>query len=246
MPSSSQSSDRPRVHPAEWSTEQITAFWDNYASIPHFRSRFFSLTWSEGVLEFAERFVSSKGVFLDYGCGQGDLIQVLLARGRRCMGVDSSPENIRITRGRFADHAGFLGTFATPHSQLPEVPDTVTLIEVVEHMPRAAAGDFLRGIAELLPRGGHIVVTCPNHEDIVAAEVLCPECGCCFHPVQHMQSLVPSDVVTLANAAGFDTVFAGATRFRRKGELRLVRTIIVGWCSVVRRLPHLVYIGRKR
>ena len=90
------------------------------------------------------------------------------------------------------------------------------------------------------------MVTCPNCEDLAKVEVLCPECGCCFHPMQHMQSLAPSDVVALADAAGFDTVYAGATRFRRKGELRLVRTMIAAWYSVFRCQPSLVYVGRKR
>jgi len=246
MESPPQSSNRPVVHPADWTAERVATFWDNYASIPHLRARFFSLTWGEGILEFAERFVPTKGVFLDYGCGQGDLTQVLLQRDRRCMGVDSSPEGIRITRQRFTNDAAFLGAFLTPHPQLPAVPDTVMLVEVIEHMPRTVAGDFLRGIAALLPQGGHVVVTCPNRENIVDAQVLCPECGCCFHPVQHMQSLAPSDVATLAEGAGFDTVYAGATRFRRKGELGFIRAIIVGWYWVFRCLPHLVYIGRKK
>jgi hypothetical protein len=162
------------------------------------------------------------------------------------MGVDSSPENIRITQARFADDANFLGAFATPHAQLPAAPDTVMLVEVIEHMPRAAAVDFLRGIAALLPRGGQVMVTCPNREDLAKAEVICPECGCCFHPMQHMQSLAPSDVVTLADAAGFDKVYAGAMRFRRKGELRLIRSIIAAWYSILRCQPFLVYVGRKR
>ena len=113
-------------------------------------------------------------------------------------------------------------------------------------MPRAMAADFLRGIGALLPAGAHIFVSCPNKEDIAAAEVLCPECGCCFHPVQHMQSLAPADVAALANEAGFDTVFAGATRFRRRGESRLYNSLLVAWYTLIGRLPHLVFVGRKR
>jgi hypothetical protein len=147
---------------------------------------------------------------------------------------------------RFAGRDRFLGAFQTPTSTLPTQPDTAFVVEVIEHMPRAMAADFLRGIGALLPVGGHILVSCPNREDITNAEVLCPECGCCFHPVQHMQSLAPADVEALANEAGFDTVFAGATRFRRKGESRLYNSLLVGWYTLIRRLPHLVFVGRKR
>jgi len=117
---------------------------------------------------------------------------------------------------------------------------------VIEHMPRVMAADFLRAIGALLPAGAHIFVSCPNKEDIAAAEVLCPECACCFHPVQHMQSLAPADVAALANEAGYDTVFAGATRFRRRGESRLYNSLVVAWYMLIGRLPHLVFVGRKR
>jgi hypothetical protein len=236
----------PRVHLPAWTPEQITSFWDNYQSVPHFQTRWFSLTCGPGIVDFAERHVPKSGVILDYGCGRGDLMEILLARGRRCMGADSSPQNVLNTQKRFSSHAGFLGTFQTPNPTLPTQPDTAFVIEVIEHMPRTAAADFLRGIGALLPAGGHIFVSCPNQEDIVAAEVLCPECGCCFHPVQHMQSLAPADVAALAGDAGFDTVFAGATRFRRRGENRVVGALLAGWSALLGRAPHLVFVGRKR
>ena len=240
------SSVRPAVHPADWTPERISSFWDNYASVPHFRERFFSLTCGEGILEFVDRFVASRGVFLDYGCGQGDLMQILLSRGRRCFGVDSSPENVRLVTEKLAGQPGFLGAGLASQANLPVTPDTAMVVEVIEHMPRAFAVDFLRAVASFLPSGGHIVITCPNQEDLARAEVLCPECACRFHPVQHMQSLAPADVAALAESAGFDRVYAGATRFRRKGQSRLARGILAAWYTVIRRSPHLVYVGRKR
>lgn len=236
----------PRVHPPAWTPEQITTFWDNYQSVPHFQTRWFSLSCGPGIVDFAERFVDKQGVFLDYGCGRGDLMELLLAGGRHCIGVDSSPANVRTTQGRFEGRPGFLGAFQTPDPALPTQPNTAMVVEVIEHMPRTMATDFLRGIAALLPPGGHIFVSCPNKEDIRAAEVLCPECGCCFHPVQHMQSLAPQDVAALANDAGFDTVLAGATRFRRNGESRIYGSLLAAWYTLTRQLPHLVFVGRKR
>src|SRR5262245_23596474 len=236
----------PRVHAPAWTPEQITSFWDNYQSIPHFQTRWFSLTCGPGIVDVADRRVGKQGVYLDYGCGRGDLMELLLARGRRCMGADGSPQNVLSTQKRFSGRPGFLGSFQTPNPSLPAKPDFAFVVEVIEHMPRAVAGDFLRGIGALLPPGGHILVSCPNQEDIVAAEVLCPECACRFHPVQHMQSLAPADVAALIDEAGFDPVFAGATRFRRRGESRLYASIAAGWYALFGRPPHLVVIGRKR
>jgi len=238
--------DGPRVHVPAWTREQITRFWDNYQSIPHFQKRWFSLTCGPGIADVAERYVPKAQVVLDYGCGRGDLIELLLARGRRCMGTDGSPQNVANVEKRFSGREGFLGVFQAPTLSLSSQAELAFVVEVIEHMPRTAASEFLRGVGALLPPGGHIFVSCPNQEDIVAAEVLCPECGCCFHPVQHMQSLAPADVAALANEAGFDTVYAGATRFRRRGESRLYGNFLAGCYKLFGRPPHLVFVGRKR
>jgi SAM-dependent methyltransferase len=237
----------PPVHTPAWSPDEVATFWNNYGSIPHFRSRFFARSWSEGILEVADRFVATDGVVLDYGCGRGDLLETLIARGRRCMGCDSSPGNVRAVQERFASAKGFfLGALLAPPPALPPAPDVVMLVEVVEHMPRAAVPGFLAGVASLLAPGGCIVVTCPNQEDLQAAEVLCPECGCRFHPVQHLQSLAPADVAVLATGAGFETLLSGATRFRKTGESHLTARLYAGWYRWFGKAPHLVYIGRKR
>ena len=243
--SGAQSSEKPRVHPAEWSLQQVASFWDNYGSIAHFRDRFFSLTMGEGVLEFAQKFVPAGGTFLDYGCGRGDLLEVLIRRGTRAMGCDSSPDSVRAIEERFGGKENFLGAFQTPVSQVPVVPDTILLVEVIEHMPKSAVNEFLTGVGALLKPGGHVVITCPNGEDIVSAEVLCPECACRFHPVQHMQSLTPDVVESLAGGAGFQKVFSGATRLRRTGEWAAKAWTIARLRTWFGRPPHLVYVGRK-
>jgi SAM-dependent methyltransferase len=233
------------VHAPEWTPEQVSTFWDNYGSIPHFRARMFSLAWGQGILEFAQGFIPPQGVVLDYGCGRGDLMDALLASGRRCMGCDSSPDSLRTVTERFAGNPAFLGTFQTPNPKLPQRPDVVTLVEVIEHLPPSASRPFLTEIGSLLDPGGYIVITCPNQENLQDSEVLCPECGCCFHAVQHLQSLSPADVAALAESAGFRQVFAGATRFRKKGESGLRRALLAAWYGLIGRSPHLVYVGRK-
>jgi SAM-dependent methyltransferase len=232
------------VHSPAWTPEQVASFWDNYGSIPHFRARFFSLSWAEGIIDFAQRFIPGDGVILDYGCGRGDLMNVLLERGRQVMGCDSSPDSLRTVTERFAGQPGFLGAFQTP-PKLP-APDIITLVEVIEHLPPPAAKEFVASLSALLKPGGHLVITCPNKENLQASEVLCPECGCCFHAVQHLQSLAPEDVAALGEGAGLRTVFAGATRFRKNSESKLRRAVLAGWYRMLGRAPHLVYVGQKR
>jgi SAM-dependent methyltransferase len=237
---------RPAVHTPAWTQEQVAAFWDNYGSIPHFRPRFFSLSWGVGILAIAEKFTPRDAVILDYGCGRGDLMQPMIDGGRRVMGCDSSPDSVRTVAERFAGKPNFLGAFVTSEPARPDPADVVTLVEVIEHLPPPAVPGLLGALASHLKPGGHVIITCPNQEDLQAAEVLCPECACRFHPVQHLQSLAPADVARVAEAAGFRTVFAGATRLRKKGESALLSAVVAGWYRVFGKPPHLVYVGQKR
>jgi SAM-dependent methyltransferase len=236
---------RPPVHTPDWTPEQIAAFWDNYGSIPHFRQRFFSLSWGVGILAIAEKFMPRDGVILDYGCGRGDLMQPMIDGGHRVMGCDASPDSVRTVAERFAGKPNFLGAFVPSDAAKPADADVVTLVEVIEHLPPPAVPGLLAALAAHLKPGGHVIITCPHKENLQAAEVLCPECACRFHPVQHLQSLAPADVAAVAEAAGFRTMFARATRLRRKGESALLSAIIAAGARLVAQAPHLVYVGQK-
>ena len=203
-------------------------------------------TCGPGIVDFADRHIGKEGLVLDYGCGRGDLMELLLADGRRCVGVDGSPQNVRKTQSRFEGRPGFLGAFQTPNPKLPAQPDTAFVVEVIEHMPRAVAADFLRGIGGLLPAGAHILVSCPNKEDIAAAEVLsrsaaaasipCSTCRASRPPTSRRWRTRPASTrCSRARPASGAGVRAASTT-----------PWLVAWYTLIGRLPHLVFVGRKR
>jgi 2-polyprenyl-3-methyl-5-hydroxy-6-metoxy-1,4-benzoquinol methylase len=96
---------------------------------------------------------------LDVGCGGGSLVRALRAAGALAVGLDSSPEAIRICRAR-----------STPaiegdvHSaKLHDLRfDAITAIEVIEHV--TSPTQFLRQIRDLLAPGGVAFIGTGNWE----------------------------------------------------------------------------------
>jgi SAM-dependent methyltransferase len=239
--------ERPKVHPADWTPERIEAFWDNYSRTPSLAGNYFSANHGEGICEALERFVPLDGPVLDYGCGRGDLLALLLERGRTVMGCDSSSESAAGTNARLQGKPGFLGAFQSG-GEPPRQPSVITLIEVVEHLPPPALPGFLRKVAALLAPGGHLVTTSPHREVLAAQEALCPECACLFHISQHLASIDEASMRKAAQEAGLTLVRAQPTLLRKSGD-RSLRTALRRQAVELLRsgsAPHLVCVLRKQ
>jgi SAM-dependent methyltransferase len=238
---------RPAVHRADWTPERIQWFWDNLSQTPELNRHYFSRNHGEGICEALERLAPVRGPVLDYGCGTGDLLALLLERGHRGMGCDGSPDSVATVRARLGGKAGFLGAF--PSGALPpEQPALVTLIEVIEHLPAPLLPDFLRRAGEPLPAGGLLFTTSPHAEELDQNLSLCPECACLFHPSQHLASITPKSIGAAAAAAGYQLLEARPTLLRRSAD-RSLRTRLRR--AAVERLrpssaPHLVCLLRKK
>jgi 2-polyprenyl-6-hydroxyphenyl methylase/3-demethylubiquinone-9 3-methyltransferase len=116
---------------------------------------------------------------LDIGCGGGLVCEPLCRLGATVCGIDPAPENIDVAR----DHATGMGldidyrsTTAEALAALGEEFDAVISLEVIEHVPDAAA--FLATCSGLLAEGGGMVLATLNRTPksflfaIVGAEYL--------------------------------------------------------------------------
>lgn len=240
-------------HEVDWNPETIQRFWDYYGANPAAADSYFSKKFGARIVGMARAAAPLAGPVVDLGCGPGFLTEELLAQGFETRAIDSSPRSIDEVRARLGGHPGFLGADIGDFAKIP-LPDgsagAVFLIEVLEHVSSERRDEGLREIARVLRPGGHLVATTPNEEDLDAKKIACPECGCVFHRVQHLESLDAATVSALLDRHGFDPIFVRGVNFRHFPDRPLGRLVRLA-SHVVSALrddvpPHLLAVGRRR
>lgn len=99
-----------------------------------------------------------EGRLLDYGCGAGYFAARMHARGWQAAGMDLSPRAVEQARRQFGITA-HVGTLPHP-SYPPESLDTITMGQVLEHVPEPHR--LVRAAAEALRPGGMLHISVPN------------------------------------------------------------------------------------
>lgn len=223
-------------HEIEWTAEKVRRFWDHSAS--DMSNLYFSKMVGHSVVAYVSRRITI-GTALDLGCGTGGLIEHLLARRLMAFGADQSADSVAAVNSRLAGKVGFQGAYVGI-DHVPAV-DTVFMLEVIEHMDDEALGSALTDAKRLLKPGGHLVLTTPNEEKLVASRRICPECGCMFHAMQHIRSWSAETLSDYMAASGFQEVSCEGTLFSAhhslKGSIDRLR-------YRRRHKPHLIYIGQ--
>jgi len=240
-----------KIHEVQWTPETIRRFWTCYASTAHGEHAHFSSLFGEQIVSFAQRVGPLSGLrVLDYGCGPGFMIERLLHCGARAEGLEFSPESAEKARKRCEGHPLFRGVALVqklPSSIQAASVDVVLLIEVLEHLQDDQIGQTLEDIRRMLRVGGHLVLTTPHNENLERMKTICPDCGCVFHPWQHVGSFTEMSLSQLLGRHGMRGVFCEATNFSARcysKALQSVRKLFLGPRAQVGQ-PHLVYIGQR-
>lgn len=193
-----------------WDKQTISRFWNRIGSDANLADFYFTRQKGASLLRFVKRYIPLQGRVLDLGCGPGYLIEHLLALGISCEGADLSEQSVQYLNERLAHEPLFKGAKAS--RGLTDVPvpcnsvDTLLFLETLEHLLPDDRDAYLANIAKSLVSGGHLVLTVPFAEDLDAAKVTCPDCGCRFHRVQHLVSFTPTALQGLLTACGFRTI----------------------------------------
>lgn len=235
-------------HQVEWTREKSSRWWDQTSS--RHQDRYFSQRYGAAIIVLVQLFGVRnlrRGQVLDFGCGSGYLLDALLARNIPCAGADFSEDSVAVVEKRLGDNSLFHGVQLV--RRLPtDIPDgsydTVFLIEAIEHLLDDDLEVTLTELHRILRPGGVVVVTTPNDEQLTQAESICPDCGCIFHPVQHVRSWDQASLSTTMRQFGFDTVRSRPLYLQRSWLQTLA---VTGLMAALRRpLPNLLFIGRKQ
>ena len=174
----------------------------------------------ERYADLADLIAERGGPVLDLGCGAGDLLRLLAARGVAARGVDSDAESVAIARGHglTVDEGDALEALSAADSASL---GGLVLIQVVEHLPAqrlveliALAADKVRPggllVAETVNPAslyvyGHALYLDPTHTTPVHPlylQFLCQEAGFASVEVQHRSQ--PPVAEQLADVSGAD------------------------------------------
>jgi SAM-dependent methyltransferase len=174
------------------------------------------------------------GEVVDLGCGRGEFLDVLRARGIAARGVDINPEMVEVCRAKglkveVGDALSFLR--ALPNESVGGIFSA----QVVEHLEPAYLLELLRAAAAKLGSGGRLVI-----------ETINPTCWVAFfesyiRDLTHVRPLHPETLKYLLVASGFNGV---ELRFRTPipdaDRLQRVATLPPGATTEAQRLADLV------
>jgi 2-polyprenyl-3-methyl-5-hydroxy-6-metoxy-1,4-benzoquinol methylase len=138
------------------------------------------------------------GSVIDIGCGQGELVRLLLADGYDAEGVDVSPEQVALAQAaglgcvREGDYRDILrhrtGRVAA-----------VTATDLLEHLTKCEVLDTLDRVAAALVPGGVFVARVPNAVSPFGGHIR-------YGDFTHESSYTSRSVRQLVAATGFDSV----------------------------------------
>jgi 2-polyprenyl-3-methyl-5-hydroxy-6-metoxy-1,4-benzoquinol methylase len=106
---------------------------------------------------------SANKCILDLGCGNGYLVNFLLANGYNAFGTDASAEGIDIARQKNTDrfYLQDLSTDKLPIELQDQPFDTIISTEVIEHLYDPEG--FINFCKQVLSKKGEIIITTPYH-----------------------------------------------------------------------------------
>lgn len=230
--------------PLEWNDELVGKLWQFYAATePH---NYFAARFGKALFAAVQNHLPAKGMFVDYGCGSGDMT-ALLASKRPTLAVDIA-ETLAETQPKLEARKTAHPIDFMPMDQVTAPEEKIGalfMLEVIEHLLPHWQENTFNNIRTLVPQGSVVVVSTPNDENVRKAMACCPVTQTYYHKYQHMRTFTASSLAEAMEAEGFETLNVEAHNLGMVTPYARLR-------QTIRRLrgnearPHLIYVGRRR
>jgi predicted TPR repeat methyltransferase len=161
----------------------------------------------------------SAGRVIDLGCGQGELVRLLLTDGYDAEGIDVSPEQVALAQAGGLDQVHH-GDY---RHMLPKRGDrvaAVTATDLLEHLTKDEVLDTFDRVIEVLDPGGVFIARVPNAVSPLGGHIR-------YGDFTHESSYTVRSVRQLAAAAGFCSITVRPCAPVAHGLISAIR--VAGW-----------------
>jgi len=233
----------------KWNDDLVNKFWDYYSNKTE---TYFAEVYGDVFVRMFKNLIKNDNICVDYGCGSGGLIQSLLKYDKKVIGFDNNLSSLENIKERFAEDHNFLGAYHVSDNSIKDKADIIFSLEAIEHVLDDQLSIYFDTLTSLLKENGHLIVSCPNDEDIESAKVYCPISDTIFHPTQHIRSLNQHSIKNFIEEYGFKLIksytldlqdnygYSKSNWFKNK--LRELKATLMGYQL---KKPHLVAVFRK-
>lgn len=142
--------------------------------------------------------VPDSGAVVDIGCGQGELVRLLLGDGYDAHGIDVSPEQVSLAHAAGlaqVRHGDYRELLVAQHGQL----GAVTATDLLEHLTRYEVLETFDCVTQALAPGGVFVARVPNAVSPLSGNIR-------YGDFTHESSFTARSIRQLAAAAGLSYV----------------------------------------
>ena len=149
--------------------------------------------------------VRERGVWVDIGCGTGEMLMAARDLGWECRGVESDPDEIAFGRRHGLDiSSGFVD--ASNAGEWVREARVVSLLNVLEHVRDPLR--LLAAVAGMLAPGAYVVIEVPRHPSLSAlANQAFPELACRHvYAPDHLHIFTESSAERLLRAASLRAI----------------------------------------
>lgn len=194
----------------QWTPELVGKFWDNVSNSRLSEWNFAKLGGRSLLIAVDHLLMKDARVTLDFGAGDGELLELMCQRGCNVMAYEPSPVRAQTLQQRMENKTGFHGVVgATDERQF----ECVLMTEVIEHILDEQLDDVLARVASLTAKGGTIIVTTPNNEDMELNYTYCPISDLWYHRWQHVRTFTLESLAATLSRFGFEEVASHRLEF---------------------------------
>jgi ubiquinone/menaquinone biosynthesis C-methylase UbiE len=196
-----------KKQPKDWKPFNIANFWNWISQNPASQTEYFTSGVGIGLVRLLRKQKMLKGKVLDYGCGAGHLLNLMVDEPTGdYYGLDFSPDSIEATRHRTNNSSRIkelLWIENLPCDFNNNQFDSISFIETIEHLQDETLHATLDELYRILKPDGKILITTPFNESLNRNVTFCPFCKSEFHHMQHMQSFTIERMTALFQQHGF-------------------------------------------